>query len=192
MKTRMLWVFIAIIGCTLGPLSASASLVGDTVTSILEAPVVLAGDNLWDGPGGATTATPIVAVVGAGTEYSFTALATFSADLGAHSLSLGIFNPVAPIVIADNLVYDFFDLDFTSGSIVLVLLTSSDFTGVTMSWTSDSIHAEIPNQVVASGFSSADFTIVTQPLQVPEPGALGFVGLGLVALVMTSGRRKRS
>ena len=127
MQKSMLSSTIAILA-GLVVLSAStvhATLIGDTITSVFEAPNLLPGDNLWDGTGGATTGTPIAAVVGAGVEYSVTFSGpagdgTFFADIGANSLSIGIFHPISfPIPIGDNVRYDFMDLDLP-GSIAML------------------------------------------------------------------------
>lgn len=165
----------------------SDSLVGDTVQSVFQAPSLNPGDNLWDNVGGATTAIPIPAVVGAGLEYSLNGVIT--ADFWANTLSIRI-NGTG--VIGDSLVYDFTDLDWTDivGVISNVSITHNDFAGLTFSFGPDSLHVEIPNQQFSN--SRVDFLFEAGPgSEVPESSSIAGLILGLGGLAAYAHRRSR-
>lgn len=185
------WLFTAAVAPAGG---AQASLLGDSIGGVLEAPAFAPGDNLWDGLGGASTASPIAAVVGAGPEFSLLVSGgSFLADLGANSLSIALINLTdQTLPIGSALLYDFTGLDLP-GRIANLLLASSTFSGITFSFSDHGIHVEIPNQNIGPGTLIATFDILagrlTGGVSVPEPGTLALFGLGCAALAAARRRR---
>jgi hypothetical protein len=137
------------------------------------------------------SSTPIAAVVGPGVEYSVTYNATFYADFGPDTLSLGITGVFTNI--GSNLVYDFTNLNWTAiaANIGNVSLTHSDFSDVTFSFGPDSIHVEIPEQALPHQLQTVDF-LITPTSAVPEPSSLALLGVSGIGLVISAYRRRRA
>ena len=171
------------------PAPGHASLIGDEVAAVFEAPNEAAGDNLWDGFGGATVAQPILATVGPGSEFSSVLGALIFADFDAATLQIGI-NSANNLPLGDDILFTFTDLDWVgaSGAIVDLAITQNDFLSVDFSTTADSIVVEILNQDLTVGLFTVTFDIITR--HVPVPATLVLFALGLAGIGMAARRRR--
>lgn len=153
------------------------SLIGDTVQSVFQAPGFFPGENLWDGGGGANSATPIAAVVSGGVEYSVKLGAVLSANFGANDLSISI-SGVSIDPIGAKLVFDFTDVDWTDSAADIggFDMVHSDFAGVIHSFGPHSLHVEIPDQSIPFDTSTVDFALISA---VPEASTVA----GTIAVI---------
>jgi hypothetical protein len=138
MKSRILGLLT--VGLLAGPMTANASLVGDTVTGDLRIDTFL--QNWFSAANGGTGDT---AVVGAGVEFSTSLVAYFpvQADFSADTLTLTQLNAFGNGS-ASGYTVQLGDLDFGAGlTISAVSLLSNQFSTLTYSFTGNSIFIDI-------------------------------------------------
>ena len=162
------------------PSTLLADFTGDEIFGVLEAPFAVPGDNLWDGVGGATTAEPVSAIVGDDVEFFVALGGDLFADFSADEIEFGI-DFDGPI--GDELIMEFTDLN-GSGDIVDVSILSSDFDGVSVGFTADSITINVPDQAV----SNSRLVLGVSFSAIPEPGTSAVLLAATAAMIV---RRRR-
>jgi hypothetical protein len=168
--------------------TSHATLIGDTVEGFFGIPSVAPGLNFWDPILGApTNPNPVVAVVGAGDEFSRGGGVNGGpkisfADLGEDTITIGLTEVLSlGGTILATWVFDFTSLDPSTGPISNVLLQSSVFfDGIVWNWTENSLHVEIPPQDIA-GQASVTFQIESRA--VPSPALPMLLLIGFSALL---------
>jgi hypothetical protein len=163
--------------------TSQATLIGDTVEGFFGVPASFPGLNLWDPILGVpTNPNPVVAVVGAGDEFSRGGGANGDSklvfgDIGSDTITIGLTEVLrlGGTTLA-SWFFDFTSLDPSTGPISNVLLRSSVFfDGVVWSWTENSLRVEIPAQEI-EGQASVTFQIETRAVPSPALPVLLLVG----------------
>ena len=166
--------------------SASASLIGDTVTV------------KYLFPDGATVAAQGDVLVGSGVEVScpssssLCVLSNSTLDFGANSISFSQTRQSAGGYSAATFNgWEFSSLDF-GGAITNVILTSFGITGLDasrVSWTASTIRINVQGLNVAAS-NGWNLQVQTAPLVTPVPAALPLLLTGIGGLAFASRRRR--
>jgi hypothetical protein len=167
--------------------TSQATLIGDTVEGFFGVPASFPGLNLWDPILGVpTNPNPVVAVVGAGDEFSRGGGVNggpkiIFADVESDTITIGLTPEIRIGGSIPRWVFDFTSLDPSTGPISNVLLQSSVFfDGVVWSWTENSLRVEIPAQEI-EGQASVTFQIESRA--VPSPALPMLLLIGFSALL---------
>jgi hypothetical protein len=183
LSTRLATLFIS--GCLLGlPTTASATLIGDQVTSCGFATPAspCPGGNFWPSTM-ATVADPgtefsIVVNGGTDTEYQVTADFTATTLTIAHDLTLFTNPGFSGIGSGFDRQFTFSDLGYDAPILAVTLQSSNILTVQSLSFGADSINVVFDGYFVPKG-SLAHATFL---VQVPEPGTAALFLLGLAGL----------